>query len=707
MWIRSLVVLAAVAGCGSRPAPEAGLRNSSANRASPITPASTGLAAPWIAKLDDPHEAERAVNELEQLGDPTAIEPLGRHWTDTGRPVRVLQAMIALARPLTPDEAKNQYVTDYETSGRPASWDRLLPFLRAAIATLDIESPRSVDSATKAALAVEEARLAGALPELSELVKQPPNKNWLVAQLGAIRALGAIGGPDATRTLLGLIGREPPPHPRTGMNASRDDRRLLEDQFALELARTGAAINALGGPPTVEAAETLMKQLYLTPELATQIRRALVANGPVVTELVRTILRGKHEAINTLIRDRKLDRYCGDAGDLPPVKCQPVSLRDFYAAVIVGDLHDPKAVPELLEVLTRPAMPSYYAEDAAGPLTQHHAVFDALRKLGAEEAVAPVRAMWKSPTLDVTTRTLAIGAYAFLARTDADVDALGKIAEDSSADEGLRQEAATAFARLARDPKHISLLLGLAERYTKQAAKKRKAADAAKPATTKADAALAKKERAWDASKAKLIQVAKDPAATTEQIRTAAAATKQLEDAFRDAKRKHREQTAGYRSLDQAAVASTGFARIFQAHVARIEIAIHCKNDLACFGGTLTLPEAELIARMKRHVPDVETWTKEEKHGLYEASVERAMLEVGKRGTAAAELTDALLDAAKSDDRLVRQSILLALPHIAKLPCVSCVAKLDVVIKAGEGKPAIQALDVETTLLRNYFRWAK
>ena len=101
MWIRSLVVVAAVAGCGSRPAPKAGLGNSSADRSPPPTPAAAGLAAPWIAKLDDPREAERAVNELEQLGDPAAIEPLGRHWTETGRPVRVLQVMIALARPLS------------------------------------------------------------------------------------------------------------------------------------------------------------------------------------------------------------------------------------------------------------------------------------------------------------------------------------------------------------------------------------------------------------------------------------------------------------------------------------------------------------------------------------------------------------------------------------------------------------------------------
>jgi hypothetical protein len=82
------------------------------------------------------------------------------------------------------------------------------------------------------------------------------------------------------------------------------------------------------------------------------------------------------------------------------------------------------------------------------------------------------------------------------------------------------------------------------------------------------------------------------------------------------------------------------------------------------------------------------------------------MLEIGKQGPNAAQYTDQLLDAAKSDNRLIRQSILLALPKIAKVPCNNCEAKLDAAIKAGEGKTTLGDLNLETTMLRNYFAWA-
>src|SRR5205085_1021439 len=61
---------------------------------------------------------------------------------------------------------------------------------------------------------------------------------------------------------------------------------------------------------------------------------------------------------------------------------------------------------------------------------------------------------------------------------------------------------------------------------------------------------------------------------------------------------------------------------------------------------------------------------------------------------------------AKSDNRIIRQSILLALPKVATVPCNSCEAKLDAAIKAGEGKTTLGELNLETTMLRHYFSWA-
>ena len=40
-------------------------------------------------------------------------------------------------------------MTDYEKTGRPASWDKAEPFLQKALTEVDEANPRSVDSAQK------------------------------------------------------------------------------------------------------------------------------------------------------------------------------------------------------------------------------------------------------------------------------------------------------------------------------------------------------------------------------------------------------------------------------------------------------------------------------------------------------------------------------------------------------------------------------
>src|SRR5438105_1148613 len=108
-------------------------------------------ASTWTKKLGDPRESERAVTQLEQLGDPSAIPALGQAWVDEGKPVRLLLVIISLARPLSPEQAKATYMTDYETTGRAASWDAAMPFLKAALTDVDEANPRAIDSAQKAA----------------------------------------------------------------------------------------------------------------------------------------------------------------------------------------------------------------------------------------------------------------------------------------------------------------------------------------------------------------------------------------------------------------------------------------------------------------------------------------------------------------------------------------------------------------------------
>ncbi|MBA3500649.1 MAG: hypothetical protein H0T65_09765, partial [Deltaproteobacteria bacterium] len=404
----------------------------------------------WTKKLDDPRDAERAVTELEQLGNPAAIPALGEAWIAQGRPVRLLQVIITLARPLTPEEAKAKFVTDYEKTGRPASWETALPFLKKALTDVDEANPRSVDSATKAADALGESQTAGGLEALVDLANKPVSKKLITAQVAAIRAIGKYDNDKASAVgaLSKVIDREPPPHPRLAKD--KETRRASEEKFSMFLATTGAGINALAELRAPSAAKTLVLSIYRTPELFDQIRRALVGAGPDAKGELKKILQGSHAEVNQLFKDKRLDKYCGDKNDAPPDQCQPVSAKEFYAAVVIGDFYDPATTADLLAALKRnPPTPAYYLDEQPGP-TQYNAIFDALRKIGSAEAAPTVLAMWNAaapkpakgaapaPGGDMMTKILALSAYPFLARDMTGVADLGKIAADNTADDGLR-----------------------------------------------------------------------------------------------------------------------------------------------------------------------------------------------------------------------------------------------------------------------------
>jgi len=706
--IGGLAVLAGLAGCPDNPY----------------------KADTWIKKLGDPRESERAVTELEQLGDPSAIEKLGNTWVDQGKPVRLLQVIISLARPLTPEEAQKNFVTDYEASGRPASWDRALPFLKRALSEVDEANPRSVDSATKAADALGESKLPDGLDALIELAQKPVTKKLIAAQVAAIRAIGKYSEESgkAGGALTKVIDKEPPPHPKSAKD--REQGRALEEKYGLFLGVTGAAINALGDLHVGSAAKTLVLSMFRTPELFTQVRRALVATGPAASEELRKVLAGTHAEVNQLFKDKKLDKYCGDKNDAPPDQCQPVSAMYFYPAVVLGDFYDPKSVPELLAALRHPAIPVYYLDDQPSPNTQYNAIFDSLRKIGSAEGAATVRAMWSGRAApeaakqgkagkrgaepaqaggesDVNTRIMAISAYPFLSRDDAGIDDLGKIAADNKAADGLRQEAATAFARLSHDPRDIAILEALAQKYFDESAKRRAEADGkAKVAADAAEKEFTKAKKLLDDAKANALKATHDTSKSAEDIKAATAAAKKAEDTFKVAKKTHGDAVAPYKAADRQAKDYKSFARMFQTHIARVEIAIRCKQDVNCYAGSLKLKPEEAAKNNTRYIKDIKDWTKDEQLFLVEANIERAMLEVGKRSGRDAKLTDLLLDNAKSDNRLIRQSILLALPKIAVVPCANCEAKLQAAIKAGEGKTTLGDLNLETTMMKNYFGWA-
>ncbi|HEY0483509.1 MAG TPA: hypothetical protein VGD37_38590 [Kofleriaceae bacterium] len=708
-WLPVVVGLAVLAGCPDDPY----------------------KAETWTKKLGDQREAERAVTELEQLGNPGAIPALGNAWIDQGKPVRLLQVIISLARPLTPQEAKDKFFTDYEATGRPASWNQALPFLKKALSEVDEANPRSVESATKAADALGESRLAEGLDALIELAQKPVTKKLITAQVASIRAIGKYTGDSgrASAALIKIIDKEPPPAPRTVKE--KDQVRTADEKYSLFLGVTGAAINALGDLHAPASARTLVLSMYRTPELFMQIRRALVATGPAAFDELRKALAGTHPEVNQLFKDKRLDKYCGDRSDVAPDQCQSVSAMAFYPAVVIGDFYSDKAVPELLGALRSPPLPVYYVDDQPSPNTQYNAIFDALRKIGSPDGAATVRAMWQGHAApgaasraargakrgepvaagggesDLATRILAIGAYPFLTRDDTGVDELGKIAADNKADDQLRQAAATAFARLAHEARDITVLEGLAQKYFEASAKKRGEAEGKPKATADAaDKEFAKAKKLLDDAKAAVLRATHDTSKTAADIRAATADAKKAEDAFKAAKKIHNDAVAPYKAADVAAKGYKGYARMFQTHIARIEIAIRCKQDLACYAASLKLKPADAARNTAPYIRDIKDWTPDEQLGLVEANVERAMLEVGKRGAKASSLTDTLLDSAKSDNRLIRQSVLLALPKIAAVPCGNCEAKLQAAIRAGEGKTTLGDLNLETTMMKNYFGWA-
>jgi hypothetical protein len=643
----------------------------------------------------------------------------------------MLQVIISLARPLTIEEAKKNFVTDYEAAGRAASWDKALPFLKQALSEVDEANPRSVDSATKAADALGEAMLPDGLDTLIEFTQKPLTKKLVTAQISAIRAIGKYRAESgkAAGALVKLVDKEPPPHPKTAKD--KEQGRALQEKYALFLGITGSSINALGDLHVASPAKTLVLSMFRTPELFPQIRRALVATGPAAAAELRKVLAGTHAEVNQLFKDKKLDRYCGDKNDAPPDQCQKVSAMYFYPAVVLGDFYDPKATPELLEALKHPSLPVYYLDDQPSPNTQYHAIFDALRKIGSPEAAATVRVMWAgtaSPGAapkrgkagkrgaapapaagepDLSTRVLAIGAYPFLTRDDTGLEELGKIAADNNADDGLRQEAATAFARLSHDAKDVSVLVALAQKYFDAAAKRRTEANGKLKATADAaDKEFEKAKKVLDDAKAAALRATHDSTQSVEAIKAATENAKKADEAFKAARKTHRDAVAPYKAADGAAKAYKGYARMFQTHIARIEIAIRCKQDIQCYVASLTLKPEQAVKNNAGYIKDIKEWTKDEQLGLVEANIERAMLEIGKRGAKASTLTDTLLDNAKSDNRLIRQSILLALPKIAAVPCATCEAKLQAAIKAGEGKTTLGDLNLETTMMMNYFGWA-
>lgn len=666
-------------------------------------------ASTWTKQLDNSKSIEQATTWLENLGDPSAIGALGAAWEKQAHPVRLLQVMINLSRPLTPAQAEAQNMTDFAKTGRVASWKQTMPFLIKAVSEVDEANQRSVDSAAKAADAIGESGLDEGLDALIEFSQRAPSKKLLLSQVGAVRSIGKFGATNRTKAigaLTKILEREAPPHPKTIREL--DQKKAAGEKFEQYLAVTSAAVNALGELRTPEATKVLLLSMYRSPELFMQIRRALVASGAGVEGELRKIIRGEHAEVNALFAEKHLDKFCGDHGELPPDQCVVLSAREYYAAVVLGDFYSPGSAPDLINVLKQPAAPSYVFNDQPGP-SQHNAVLDALRKIGAPDGADVLKAQWSDTKLDANLRMFAMSTYAFLARDASGVAELVKIADDNAANEGLRQEAATAVGRLAVSADAVGALERLADKYAKASAEAKVKADGQpKVDYDKAKAAFDAANKVLKDAKAAAVALAKDNNASTDALQKSLADIKAAETTFAAAKAEEQKFGLVYKPLEREVKDYRAFQRMFQTHIARMEIAIRCADSVECYANALKTKEdgSEIAANVGKYIKDIGQWTEDEKKLLVPAQIERSMLELGKRGSRSSAFTDLLLDNAKASDRLIRQSILLALPKIAKVPCDNCEDKLQAAIKAGEGKSTLAELNVETTMLRNYFSWA-
>lgn len=636
----------------------------------------------WTAQLDDERQIERSVDELDQLGNPAAIPALGHAWQEQGRPARILQVIIALARPLTPQQAEERFFTDYAKTGRAASWAVALPYLLEAMDHVDGANPRSVDSAMRAAEAIGVAKLAGGLDGCASLALRPVESSLLAAQVAAAGALGQLDSERARAALaLVTIVERSAPNPPSG------------EPYLLHQALTVAAVNALAELRSPAAVPALVTGMYRAPALAEQYRRALIATGPTAKDALVKVLRGTNAAVNQLTTSRP-----------------PTGAREYYAALVLGDFYDPAVVPDLLRVLKQPARPSSYVAGVPSSVTQWHAVFDALRKLGSPTAARALEAVWVTkPTYDTALlHAQAIEAYAYVVRGKGTIAKLGAIAADNAAIDEVRVAAAHTVALVSRSASDNAAFKVLANKYLAAAKGKATEGAALKASADAAEAALAVRKQKLDDAKVALLALANAPKATTAAIKQGTQNVAQLEVDWRTEKEHRAAVVAPYRETQQLVAAYTSFARMFLTHIARVEVGMRCGDDAKCLVATLdeTVSGArQKLAPLMKDVDDkLETWTADELAGLVAANVERGMIELGKQGPATAAFTDALLDHVATTNRTSRAAILLALPKIAKLPCLECGAKLDAAIAAAEGQVTLADLTEQTRLLRSYFR---
>ncbi len=368
----------------------------------------------WISDLDHPHKWEDAVRQLDQLGEPVAIEPLVEAWEDHNRPSRILRTVISLAD--QPDE-----------DGGPF-WDAAVPMLITALDESDISDSSSRNDAVAAARALGRAGDTEAVPALVNAATRtlPRLSPGQEVRRAAVFALGEFGENDqAFNTLV---------------------RVLEEDTDDQPIEVHGAAVMALGTTDREDAIQPLLAALFELPELYRQTRAALTGLGePVIAELIR-IFRGQHDEINELAKELGFAENC-DRAMGPDTDCQAPGNLHFRSASVLGDMRANEAVPVLAEELGNDPEIAYFDDERGlrGP-PSHQAILDALGKIGDPRAEGPLRRYWRDDDNQTGLRAFAMDKYSMVARSGESIGRLTSTMQEGN--DELSNAAALAGARI-------------------------------------------------------------------------------------------------------------------------------------------------------------------------------------------------------------------------------------------------------------------
>jgi len=395
----------------------------------------------WTSKLDDKQEIERAITELGRLKCPRAIKPLGKAWGDNNYPARILRVIIDIAdqrdmgtvnggddlkldpkvreklsadklAELVEAEKKRTYGPYYQ---KGPFWPDAIPFLTKAVELFldDNNNPRTIENATSAVDALGRAKQFGADVDVEVIIRAatvdiPPDAQGTRVRLTALRALGKFADDErAVDTLITVLNAKP------------------KDQHPFLFA---AAADALAYARSPKAVKPLVHAMYEIPPVYQFCRRSLVAIGEPAVDTLIEVFKGKNEDMNAFAKENKFftrnsagKKCLDDKGQEqrmgPKTNCVAPSNLEFKAASILGDLRAKKAVPLLLAELKNPPLPAFFSGDNPGP-PQHQAVFQALKKMGADESTASaVLDYIKAPATDEYLVPIAMDTYSYLTRS--------------------------------------------------------------------------------------------------------------------------------------------------------------------------------------------------------------------------------------------------------------------------------------------------